>query len=171
MEALRSSINEQQEKGENPYGKRKRRNDAGKSRKRQKIAESTVRHSTSPPSDNQIHEASATVQSDSDGEDTGGEDTSPEYGARQACKTIGKRALNAPNPVHHTMISTNATLGRTQQYQGGASDLLATARSAQWSFDHDDDSEGGEEELDNDDVMALLDGCTETLGGNYEYEE
>ena len=130
-----------------------------------------MRHSTSPPSDNEIHKVSATVQSNSNGEDTGSEDTSPEYGAQQACKTIGKRTLNAPNPVHHNIISTNATLGHTQQYQGGASGLLAMAQSAQWSFDHDDDSEGGEEELDNDDVMALLDRCTETLRGNYEYEE
>ena len=168
MEALRSTVNEQQEKGENPYGKRKRRNDAGKSRKRQKIAESTMRHSTSPPSDHQIHEASPTVQSDSDGEDTGSEDTGHEHGARQACETIGKRAVNTANPVRRNMTSTNPTLGRTQQYQGGASHLHATARPAQWSFDRDDDSEGGEEELDNDDVIALLNGCTKSLGGDYE---
>ena len=146
--SLRAKVEEQVKRGENPWGKRKRRNDADKSRKKQKIPESTESaiHHSSPsrscsPSDYQVHEPSSTVESDSDAEDT-----SPDNGAGGLRKFIGKRALNAANPAHcsssvsatATAVSatatasssaacpaptpstgTNATLGRTQRYYGG----------------------------------------------------
>ena len=59
--ALQAAVDEQERNGQNPWGKRKRRSDAGKPPKKRKISESTVHlSSTYPPScsssDHETHE-------------------------------------------------------------------------------------------------------------------
>ena len=224
---LQATVKEQEGRGENPWGKRKRRGNAGKPNKKRKVVDSTVCHSNNDPScapsNHRIHETNSTVQSDSHGEDSNsdnsdGEDTpdgdiGPENGTSEPRKMARTRVFKAVNPVRHITaassrpltskkvahcsLSTSATasasssahvsgLGmstsmgmnaaiteeHTRQYHGGVSNLLPSPLQACRSVNYDDESESGEDELeqskDDDDPLTHLNRCIEFLGGNPE---
>ena len=87
-DALKAVADEQEQSGKNPYGKRKRRCDAGKSKKRRRTSTSEVHLGTTdadPPSD------------DSDDNDLSDGSISHEPGLPR--RTIYKRPLKAARPV------------------------------------------------------------------------
>ena len=132
---LQTMVDEQERRGKNPWGKRKRRNDAGKPRKKQKNMEPTMRLGSTPPScspfDHQVNEMNSTIQSDSDGEETCDDGTQPENGAGQPRKMIGKHALNAANQVHQNMTTSSRSLTSTKVAQCSSSvSATATASSS-----------------------------------------
>jgi len=96
-EALQAKVNEQVENGENPYGKQKRQDDAGKAKKKRRLLKLTVDHGSSyPPSDSN--------------EDTPIDNVCPEIGLGQPHKVIHKHALNAPKVAQcSSSMSTTAT--------------------------------------------------------------
>lgn len=132
---LQTMVDEQERRGENPWGKRKRRNDAGKPRKKQKNMEPTMRLGSTPPScspfDHRVNETNSTLQSDSDGEETRDDDTDPEIDAGQPRKMIGKRALNAANQVRRNMATSSRSLTSMKVAQCSSSvSATATASSS-----------------------------------------
>ena len=118
--ALQATVEEQEKNGENPWGKRKRRSDAGKPKKpnkKGKLSESTVRHgSTCPPSDSD--------------EDTPNGDIRPEIGLGQPRKIVHKRALNAPKVAQcSSSMSTTATASSIAHVAGIAEPRVSTTPS------------------------------------------
>ena len=150
-------VNEQVENGENPYGKRKRRYDAGKARKKRR--QLTVDHGSSYP------------PSDSD-EDTPMDNVRPELGLEQPRKVIHKCALNALKgaqcsssmPTTATASSSSSAhgigivattpstgVGATTTAHSKESTRLPKVLPAHRLVNSSNDSESGEEEFKSED--------------------
>ena len=159
-DALQLTVDEQERRGENPWGKRKRRSDAGKPKKKRNISEPSVH-----------------LEMDSDSDDMSiGQPCSSRMPIPVSASSnahiaglAGHPALIAPSTI------TTTTGAHTQQlhsewYEGP--NLLPKVLPACGSINHDDDSESGEEELEqepDDDPMPHLARCITSYGGNPEY--
>jgi len=113
--ALELIVNEQERNGENPWGKRKRRNVVDKPKKKKKISESTVHLGSTdphqPPSSlgHQIEEdMNSMVQSDSDSDDTSDSIIRPENRIGWPRKMIHKHTPKVANPVVRGNTSTSS---------------------------------------------------------------
>ena len=100
--ALQETVDEQERYGQNPWGKRKRRSDAGKPKKKRRISESTAHlSSTYPPScsssDHETHGEMNVGRTDSGDESASDGGISPEFGRPQT--VVPKRSLKIVNPV------------------------------------------------------------------------
>jgi len=190
---LQAMVDEQVENGENPYGKRKRRKDAGKSKskskKKRKLSKSTVDcGSTHPPSD-----SDEDTNEDTD-EDTPNDIVHPEIGLGQQRKIVHKRALNAPRVAQcSSSISTTAIASSIAHGAGIAAPVSATPSTgvgatttahseqstrlpkvlpARGFVNSSDDLESGEEfESEDDDDDDDNDGSIPYLRGSPKFRE
>ena len=152
-DALQAMVDEQERSGKNPMGKRKRRNDAGKPRKKARTLTSTEQlgsTDTPPPScsspDHENHE----IQFDFD-EGISGTHTESEPPQR----VVHQRSLNEAAP-HSSSGSAHVAV------------------PAHRSVGHDDtSSESGEDEVawrDEDDPIPHLARCIESFGDDLEWD-
>lgn len=148
-DALQAMVDEQERSGKNPMGKRKRRNDAGKPRKKARTLAPTVQlgsTDTPPPScsspDHENHE----IQCDFD------EGISGSHSESEPPRTmVHDCSLNEAAP-HSSSGSTHV------------------AGPAHRSLDDDDDnSESGEDEVEGDPIPHLA-RCIESFGDGLEWD-
>lgn len=181
-DALKAVADEQEQNGKNPYGKRKRRCDAGKSKKKRKISTLEVHLGTTnadPPS------CSSSDDSDDDKLSDGG--ISHEPGPPR--RIIHKRPLKEARPAVQYADLPASSISSTSAHASSTCPAPITPsvdRTATSTAEHyhyyanigpatlpgcgsadSDNSESGEDELDwtrhDDDPIAHLDSCIESL--------
>ena len=192
-DALQVVVDEQERNGGNPWGKRKRRSDAGKPKKKRKNLASIVRLNSTdpapPPSctssdqqeaqDDMTHDNMMHDEFNFDNTSDGG--TSPEDELPR--KLIQKRSLVVAQ--HSSSISTHITgpavtpvMGaktrlRVVDYQNEGSSSWPAGLPVYGSVNHDGKPESGEDELvwDGQEAIEDLTGSIDSFGGGPDNEE
>ena len=149
-DALKAVVDEQEKRGENPWRKRKRRSDFGKSKKTRKISDPTV-----PLGSTSVHTHPAQHDLNSDNEhlvDDDGIGLDDGFGLDNGPpqNVIHKRSVNAARTEMSELL---------QAYDSEDLDVVPGALSGCGSADYDSDS--GEDKLDaaGNDPMHYLSRC------------
>ena len=192
-EALRLMVDEQDRMGENPWGKRKRRDDAGKPKKKRKIPGSIMRLGSSDPLPPSCSSSGYEVQvemnlDDPDNDVISNGDISQENEIGLPHQMVQTRTRKVADPV---VVCGNTSASSSARIAGPAAHLApftpstgvnamtkAKPTHGQRSYllrkvgtFFSSDSESGEDEYDDDDPFVRFARSIDPRGGSPEYQE